>query len=221
MMAVRAWFPCLFVVALLAIGCNTPMPPHEVSKGRMEKSVYRNDYFGFKVAIPPDWHAQDKETQKQMNEIGTEAFSGSDKNLESAIRASQARTADLFSVNEHPLDSLVASNPGIICVAEMVYGVPGVKTGEDYLLQVKRTLKAGQMNYSFPSETISTESVGGKDFSVLSLELQAEGVTVRQEYYVAVMKGYALSFILSYQFDEEKARLEKVLDTVKFQASDG
>jgi hypothetical protein len=40
--------------------------------------------------------------------------------------------------------------------------------------------------------------------------------TVKQKYYAAILKGYALCFIVSFTTDEEESSLQKILDTATF-----
>jgi hypothetical protein len=93
--------------------------------------------------------------------------------------------------------------------------MPGIKRGKDYLFHVKKAMESGQMKISFPSE-ISTESVGGHDFDVMHAEMSMAAVTVRQDYYASIMKGYAVIFIVSFTTDEEKSSLQDILTSAIF-----
>jgi hypothetical protein len=72
------------------------------------------------------------------------------------------------------------------------------------------------MQVSFPKD-IYTERLGGVDFDVMDLELSIRGITVKQKYYMTIMKGYALGFIVSFTNDEEESSDQKILNTVTFQ----
>ena len=50
----------------------------------------------------------------------------------------------------------------------------------------------------------------------MSVELNMPGMTVTQEYYTTIMKGYALSFIISFTNDEERSTLINILQTLTF-----
>ncbi len=59
--------------------------------------------------------------------------------------------------------------------------------------------------------------MAGIQFHVLTTELSLPPAKiVRNDYYAAIRKGYALLLILKYSTDEEKAVLQNILKTAKF-----
>jgi hypothetical protein len=54
------------------------------------------------------------------------------------------------------------------------------------------------------------------DFDVMDAEMHIKGKDVKQKYYAAVIKGYAVSLIISFTTDEEEAALQKIVDQVAF-----
>lgn len=198
-------------VALLA-GCEKKASD-EIDFGGIKNSVYQNKYFGLAVKLPSEWSVLDQEAQQLLVEMGGKMAAGTDKNLKAVIKASEMQTVYLFTAFKHPLGAPVTFNPSIICLAERVRQMPGIKRGKDYLFHARKLLESGQIEYSFPSE-ISTESVGGQDFDVMHAEMLMRGKAVRQDYYAKIMKGYALAFIVSFTTDEEKSSLQDILRSV-------
>jgi hypothetical protein len=131
------------------------------------------------------------------------------------LKASQLQTVNLLTVMKYPLGSPVTYNPGIICVAERVSHMPGIKRGKDYLFHTRKFLESGQMSVSFPRE-ISTEKLGDTEFDVLYVELSVAGIKVQQKYYTIIMKGYALGLIESYTNAEEESSLDNILHSITF-----
>jgi hypothetical protein len=203
-------------IALIMIftGCSE-QTSGEIDFGIIRKSVYQNEYFGLSVHLPPEWIAQDQEARRKFQESGAKMLAGDDKSLQAAVKASEMTTVNLLTVFKHPMDKPVPFNPNIICVAERVNHIPEIKKGTDYLLLSKKLLETGQMEVSFPKE-ISTESIGGREFGVMYVEIPMPGMTVRQKYYSTVMKGYALTFIVSFSTAEEESALHNILKTVTF-----
>ncbi len=206
----------LLLIAALALsaGCKRKAAD-EVDFGAVKDSVYQNKYFGLTVALPPEWSVQDQEARRRMMDMGTQVLAGDDKNLKAAIKASEMTTVSLFTAFKHPVGTPVPYNPSIVCLAERVRHMPGIKRGKDYLFHSKRVLESSQMAVSFP-KGMSAETLGGRPFDIMHVELSAGGMTVQQKYYATVMKGYALAFIVSFTTDEEKAPLDKILDSVAF-----
>jgi len=179
------------------------------------KSVYQNHYFGLTVALPPEWSVQDQETRQKMMELGGKMVAGDDKNLNAAVKASEMTTVNLFAAFKHPVGTPVPYNPNIMCLAERVRHMPGIKEGKDYLFHAKRMLESSHMQVSFPKE-MSAESMGGQQFGVMHTEMSMAGEAIRQKYYAAIIKDYALVFIVSFTTEEDELSLEKTLKTVEF-----
>jgi hypothetical protein len=210
----RSMYVFSIMVTTLFLSC-AQNSADEIDFGTVQDSVYRSEYFGLTVTMPADWSLQDQETLKALSETGGRVLAGDDKNLAAMIKASELKSVHLFAAFKHPVGSPVLFNPSISCVAERVAHLPGIDEGADYLYHTRRLLQAGQMEYIFPSE-ISEASLGGFGFGLLSSELSMAGTTIRQDFYSRVMKGYALSIIVSYTTDEEYSTLRNVLDSVSF-----
>ena len=205
----------LFIATMLFLmGCGKKAAD-EIDFGAVKNSIYQNEYFGLAVGLPRDWSVLDQEARQRLMESGGKMVSGDDKNLKAALKASEITTVNLFAAFKHPVGSPVSSNPSIMCVAERVREIPGIKKGADYLFHSKRVLESGQLQVTFPKE-ISTESIGGQEFDVMYMEMPYAGRTIQQKYYAAIMKGYALAFIVSFTTDEEEAALQNILKTAAF-----
>jgi hypothetical protein len=68
----------------------------------------------------------------------------------------------------------------------------------------------------FP-EDIEAVSLGGVDFDLLYAEANVGLLTISQEYYASVQKGYALSFVISYVNDHQYSALQEALDSIRFE----
>ena len=196
----------------LSAGCGKKAS-EEIDFGSVTNSVYRNEYFGLTVTLPSEWSVQDNEARQQMMQTGREVIAGDDRNLKAAVKASEMKTVNLFAAFKHPVGTPVPYNPAIACVAERVRQMPGIKRGKAYLFHARKLLEAGQLSVSFPSE-ISAESVGGRDFDVMPVDMSMAGMTIRQKYYPTILKGYALSFVLCFTTDEDESALQDILKTV-------
>lgn len=205
--------PLLLTMSVaLSAGCGKKAS-EEIDFGSVTNSVYRNEYFGLTVTLPSEWSVQDNEARQQMMQTGREVIAGDDRNLKAAVKASEMKTVNLFAAFKHPVGTPVPYNPAIACVAERVRQMPGIKRGKDYLFHARKLLEAGQLSVSFPSE-ISAESVGGRDFDVMPVDMSMAGMTIRQKYYPTILKGYALSFVLCFTTDEDESALQDILKTV-------
>jgi hypothetical protein len=205
------------VLMLLLAGCGKKASD-EIDFGTVENSVYHNNYFGLNVPLPKEWSVQDQTEQRRLMKLGGKIISGNDKSMEAVLKASELQSVNLFGVFEHPPDSPVTFNPSILAIAEDVRHLPGIKTGKDYHFQSRKVLESGQLDISFPKE-IYTQQIGGVGFDVMEAEMHVRTMIVKQKYYSAIMKGYALSVVVSFVTDEQDAALLKILEGVTFNQS--
>jgi len=201
-----------FTLALL-LGCGKKAS-EEIDFGSFAGSTYTNKFFALSITMPAGWNVQDPEALKRMTSEGLKAVAGNDRRL---ARAAELQSVSLFAVFEHPVGAPVEYNPGIVATAERVSHMPGIRNGKDYLFHARKLLGAGQLSVTFPKE-VYAEQLGGVEFHVLTAQIVAPGHVVTQQYHAAVMKGYALGFVISYQTDAQRVTLESVLNTVAFAA---
>lgn len=188
----------------------------KIDFGTLENGKYKNEFFGMRLKLPDDWYAMDDDTRMKMMETAKKMLSGEDKNMKAILDASELNSVNLFMVNKHPLGTAVSFNPGLACVAEKVGHLPGIKKGSDYLYHAKKLMQASQIKYIFPKEPYA-QKIGGNDFDVQDVEVHIKGMTIYQKYYAAILKGYALSFIISSATQEEEENLKQILETVQFE----
>jgi hypothetical protein len=204
----------IITLAGLLIGCGKKAGD-EIDFGTFSNSAYTNGYFGFAVTIPVDWSIQDQEAQQRIMKLGEKMMAGDDKNLKAVLKASELQIVNLFAAYKYPQGTPVTNNPAVIALAERVSQLPGIKRGKDYLFHARQMLESGQMQVSFPRE-IYTKQLGEIDFDVMDLELYVRGITVKEKYYVAIIKGYALCVILAYTGEKEELSQQEFLDSITF-----
>jgi len=200
----------LFAVA--ATGC-AKKASEEIDFGTIEDSVYRNKYFGLTLTVPDDWNVQSQEARQQLMDQGGKMLAGEDKNLKAAVKASEKQTVNLLTAFKHPMGAPVPYNPNIIAVAERIRHMPGIKTGQDYYFHAKKLIESSPMDVTVREEGVK-ETLGGREFAVMEVDMGMGKMVVHQKYYTAIMKGYALAFIVSYSTDEELKLLKGILDSV-------
>ncbi len=188
----------------------------KIDFGTIENSTYQNSYFGLSIKIPSDWNVQDQAARQKLMELGTNIVAGDDKNLKAVVKASELQTVNLFAAFKYPVGKPVDFNPSILCIAEQVRHMPGIKRGKDYLLQGKKLLESSPMEISFAEDTY-TEKLGEMDFDVMTSEIRLGGQIIKQAQYAAIDKGYALMFAISFTNDEEKTILNGILESAQFQ----
>ena len=206
-------FPLLVAVTLVA-GCQKKASD-EIDFGTTKDGLYRNQFFGFSVQIPTNWSIQDQDAQRRLAATGKNLLAGDDKNMKAILKASEVQSVDLFAAYQYAVGAAVKFDPAILSVAERVSQLPGIQRGKDYLFHARELIESGQLQATFPRADFSRR-IGGVDFDAMEVDLSIRGATVREEYYAAIMKGYALAFIITYTDEAEQKNGAAILDTITF-----
>jgi len=105
-------------------------------------------------------------------------------------------------------------NSSFIILSENLGGMP-IKKGSDYLAHAKEIMQQSNMSYQFAPD-YSTEKIGNKEFDRMDVSLNGQTGNVQQSYYSVIDKDFALSIIISYGDDQQKAELKNIIDKIKF-----
>lgn len=182
--------------------------------GRIENSVYTNDFFNLRLTIPEGWRVADAAGVAEIDQKGVEAMSaGSPARKEQIARAAE-KVVNLITVGK-----IVPSERGnapamLIVVAEPI---PSwlVTSGREYNAMVKQMMTGSGVNYEL--EDAGTETVGGVEFAVMRATSEQPAGTVRQKFYSAVRKGHGLALIWTYMNEQGEQAIAEVVKTIKFE----
>lgn len=206
------WVVAAVALAVL-LGCRKPAPSTPAD-GALSDGAYANRYFGFSLTFPAAWSVASKETEEHILGVGKEAAFGQDAMRRAAATTVLKDSYQLLTILEHPYGTPGISNPSLMVMAEKVSYAPGVRTGKDYLLNLIQHLSGGQIPYKVVREPYEF-AVGSATFHRAEFAVRSQ-TTTRQSYLATVRRGYALSFILTGVSDEEMARLEEIVRSIKF-----
>lgn len=174
--------------------------------GTVSGNVYLNSFFDLTFEFPKGWIPHGEATKQHLMEIGKDKLVAAMPGSESALRAAEKRTYNLLTVFENELGT-----PGVrffrseVLIAEDVSWAPGVKTGKDYLLNVLPLVK--KEGYDRFSE-IKEVGIGGRTYyrEDLSKQLRPD-IRAYQAYFATIVRGYALSLVISTEDSEETDKL--------------
>lgn len=203
-----------FAILLLTVtACK--QQPKNFDYGKIENGTYTNSYFDFEIPVPSNWAVQNKEQVQQLQKTGEDLVSGNNKELGAKIKAADVRTAILLTVFKNKTDAVADKfNSSFIILSENLGGMP-IKKGSDYLAHAKEIMQQSNMSYQFAPE-YSTEKIGNREFDRMDVSLSGQSENVQQSYYSVIDKGFALSIIISYGDDQQKAELKNIINKIKF-----
>jgi len=213
------YFTIYFFTALLmvAMSCKPPQPNLDIVYGEVQDHQYINEYFGFTIDLPAGWNVLSKEQIEHLQDMGKGMIAGENKKIKAEIEISDIRTANLLSIFKYELGPTREFNPNLSIVAENIQSSPDIKTGEDYLNHSRKLLEQSQFKYDSISTDVKKITISGQIFGMMFTSVSYMGITIRQEYFSSVINGFSLNILLSYNNDEQKDELEKILNSLKFQ----
>jgi hypothetical protein len=138
---------------------------------------------------------------------------GDNKEMQQALDTAGQNNGAIFTFFRSKPGSTPEFNPSVAAAAESVALTP-VKTGKDYLTNMKQLMMQSAVPYKIKDE-FGTRVIGGRNFDRLDVTATIQGIDVKQIYYAAVHDGEAVIFIESYGAEADRADTSKVIDTVK------
>ncbi|PHR94912.1 MAG: hypothetical protein COA78_31195 [Blastopirellula sp.] len=202
---------------LLTAGCSNSSTPasEEIDLGKISDSIYHNEYFDMDFSIPEKWHVLDEAEKQHLKDTGRAVLKNKGKNMEAKLKLSELRTVTLCSIFKHPLGTPVDFNPSMIMMAEKISFGQGISDGKDYLQHTKKMEEKLALNISYPEE-ITSKTIAGREFGEMSSVIDYDVVEITQLKFTTIMKGYALTFIVSYNNEEDKALVKDIIKSIHF-----
>jgi hypothetical protein len=181
--------------------------------GTSENNIYTNSYFKLKITVPPTWTIHSKGQADTIVSKGINKITHKNPSLKPVFKIKDIKDATLLMANEYKIGIPGEFNPGISIVAENIIKAPKIKTGEDYLVEVKKLLYMTNLNYKL--KRISKEKINGNVFYKLNAEINNSSIKIKQTYYSTITKGFGLSIIISYYTNKQKRELLKILNSLQ------
>jgi len=207
----------LIFFCLIILGCNGQGNLAEFDYGNVEDNIYTNSFFNLTMNLPTDWVLQSQQETEDIMEEGRKLVAGDDENLEYIIRASEVNTVHLFVIYQYELGASIDYNPSLMLIAENLHNAPGVKTGADYLFHARKLLAQAQIQYNHIDEDFEEVDINGMPFHLMNTNINYLGYDIKQKYYSTVLNGFSLNMIISYVYDDQKAKLEQSINSLTFE----
>ena len=207
-----------FLFAIILVSCNNSNKiPENFDYGKVENGIYQNSFFDLELPIPANWNVESREQMDKIGEEGRKIIGEHNKQLSEKIKADEVNSATLLSVFKFKEDSVTGQyNPSFGMIAENLGRSSGIRTSKGYLEKVKSLMQQSGIPYHFAPD-ITTEKLGNKEFSLLSLTATYKSnIDVDQLYYCCIENGFALSVIASYGNDDQRKELINILSHIQF-----
>lgn len=180
--------------------------------GGIDGTSYTNSFFRFTVPVPAKWTVEKLARVDELARESRKRLAKSDDPASRAIAGSEP-SVKLLMMSRTPLSVRSSTNVLFSIVAHKGRESGRQPTGgKDLLIETTKGLKASKTGFEQIGE-ITEATVGGKTFHHVRY---AQGERLIQDHFVAVVKGYALDFILTATSKEDLGELRSVVATVKF-----
>ena len=166
----------LFAAAVCVTGCNPRKIPANFDYGSWTGSTYRNDFFGFSISVPKDWHIAGKEEMKALTQESQNMDFVNKEEMKKMAKIAEITTAKLFMASRYTDEEAAkkeGGNPNIAVVAENL-AASGVTDRAKYVSLARQNIKQTVPGAVIKSET--TKMIGGREFSSMNIELNIQGV---------------------------------------------
>lgn len=198
-------------------------PEKSIDLGIVEENIYKNDFFNLSIHLPKDWNVISIEEFAELTQTGANMVKddGSSKK-EEMIRSGKKALADtrieylLIDINTNSA-SVSPIGSYLIAYAINLKHLPGIRSSDDYLTVEQKRLKnpKSQLPYNL-DKPIYKENLGGKDFSVLEVNLEKGSFKLIQRYYAAIINDYLLCFMTTSISDQDTENLQDTLNSISF-----
>lgn len=194
---------------------TAPEKPQLSSLTSSEDQVtYSNAYFGLTVRKPDGWFAQDAAALMQMSAEGMDAVLEDKKAKEALIQATLKNTTPLFSFFSSKPGTVAENLSNIAAVAENMEGNPELKTGCDYLNQVRTLLEQGSVP-AIIEPGCKSMRINGTEFGVVEVQMGGDGGRVHQRYMACLTPTHAIGIVQTTTDAQGLKMAEAVMKSLK------
>ena len=188
--------------------------PENFDYGRIQDTVYYNQFFKFEIPFYAHWNLQNKQEMEEVYGVGKEYLLDGNEDFKKILDVNDVNIAQLFMLFKYDLSSLDYNefNPSILINCENSNSFPGIATEEDYLTQAIKLLEKANLDYEISEHTKAF--IDGVNF--VKLNMKSVDFEINQEYYVSIINGFALGIIISYTNEDDKKKIHQLLDKIDF-----
>lgn len=177
---------------------------------------FYNEKFELRVEKPDGWHSQSVEEMVLFQTKGAEMVSGGDENLEALMEASVKGTLPLFGFFEFPPGTPGKKNSSVIATAENTAAFPGIKTGCDYLSNMKVLASQSQLNISFDGDC-QIEKISTSSFGYYDATMTVGKIVVGQRFWACKKGDHVISMVQTFLDEEGDKKTSDLMKTINVQ----
>lgn len=177
--------------------------------GTLKDGVYKNEFFGFRLDVPKHLFLLTRDEVNFAKDLGSKALSQNISRNQAAWE--KAATAEVVIV------ALTDKSPGSASTSTLAIGVLRQPDGASSRMVTNVSKEFLLQNPSFRVvEDTHSVKLGGKEFSLVRLSANLNGIAINFDYYATIQNGHSVTVVISYLSDDARKEFEKVLKTLTF-----
>jgi hypothetical protein len=204
----QKFFDSFVITRAIPVAAKIP----ENYQGKVEKGVYRNEYFDFSIELIPSWRTLSEDETNLLTEGIKENLREKDGILARGVDRNLRQTAFLLMQRRYPYGTKL--NPALQFTVETTNSPR--RPLRDTALLGQKTLKAFK-NEPFVVTTEITDTVlGGEKFAVYDALNGPPEHQYKQRIFMGSRKDLIFMIVMSYAEPGDLSNMEKSLATLKF-----
>lgn len=194
-------FFCFLIFAVsvfVLVSGSFAQTTNKVDLGKLRGNSYTNEFFEFKIEFPFGWLVGDNALESQLTAIQKGSVQAKNTKNQKALNDAMNRVTPLLG-GYKLLPGSSSENSNLRVMAERLPATARIKTSEEYLNQMIRTLRLAKLPSDYFISVIKTDFIEGK--LIYYVDTKYSGVQSRM--YVIVKKGFAVLFSITAYNDSE------------------
>ena len=180
--------------------------------GTADNTSYKNTFFGFTFDFPKDWHRLTNAEMQASKDGGNELLKTENERVNKAFEEATKREVAIFAITQKNLGSEAGTNLaiGVLKQPNSTVSAEAVAVATQKFLLTSPKIK-------LLNDTQKVK-INKTPFSTFTVQTDINGIILDQKVYITMRKGYSLTFALTYQNSESQKAIEKIMQTLKFDA---
>jgi hypothetical protein len=195
-----------FIVLLTACQNGNNKTHEKYSIGKLQDSIYTNEYFNINLTIPNGWYIYPREYYDAFSEKGKEYNSTNEP-----VEESDNVLLNLLIFSDKSIADSTFARQTIILNAEKPINKTEYSSELDFLERTKQEMIRYQLPMKF-SDKIDTIKIAEMDFIAFHTVFQTEKGNIYQDYMTREVKDFYLNIALSYSDSTQRNDLIYLLN---------
>lgn len=180
--------------------------------GAADANGYKNTFFGFTFNFPDNWYPLTETQIQTSKDFGKAILKTENERVNRAFEESEKKEVAIFAMIRKNLDGKTNANLAITAIKQ-----PNSQISAETVAAATQKFLLTNPKIKLLRDVREIE-INRTAFSSFAVRTDIGGKIIDQKIYIVMRKGYSLTFALTYQDSENSAAIEKIMQSLKFDA---